>query len=148
MPFCIKCGSEISEGANFCPNCGAQLTEVAEASQVVSTTNAIKSPQSNLSLKIGGIIIGIILVVLFVTNPSKSDLEMEASGSRNRHLMLGEYTTTETRVTAITTTSYLLFSTGVATVSNYIIALGYSTNKINYIGILGNWYEVGSKKVA
>ena len=29
MPFCIKCGHEISSGAAFCPNCGAPVDLVA-----------------------------------------------------------------------------------------------------------------------
>ncbi|MFB0543758.1 MAG: RDD family protein [Candidatus Bathyarchaeia archaeon] len=26
MPYCPRCGREVSEGAHFCPNCGADLT--------------------------------------------------------------------------------------------------------------------------
>jgi uncharacterized YccA/Bax inhibitor family protein len=54
MVFCIKCGKEIPEGAEFCPSCGTQIT------------SAGKSEKSDYS-GIGGtlILIGGILAIIF-----------------------------------------------------------------------------------
>jgi len=54
MPFCIKCGQEISAGDSFCSSCGAPATPVAAAPPVESvlfTTEAYKgtfSPSRHL----------------------------------------------------------------------------------------------------
>jgi predicted nucleic acid-binding Zn ribbon protein len=54
MAFCIKCGKEIPEGAEFCPNCGTQIA------------SAEKLEKSDYS-GIGGtlILIGGILAIIF-----------------------------------------------------------------------------------
>ncbi|MGA2573554.1 MAG: DUF4342 domain-containing protein [Candidatus Methanomethylicaceae archaeon] len=36
MPFCIKCGQEISNNINFCPNCGTSVSTVEETFSVSS----------------------------------------------------------------------------------------------------------------
>lgn len=41
MPFCIKCGHEISAEAAFCPSCGAPVTVVVAAPTVESALFAI-----------------------------------------------------------------------------------------------------------
>lgn len=33
MAFCEKCGTQLNDGANFCPSCGAQKEEAAPAQQ-------------------------------------------------------------------------------------------------------------------
>ncbi|MCW3974662.1 MAG: zinc ribbon domain-containing protein [Candidatus Bathyarchaeota archaeon] len=54
MAFCIKCGKEIPEGAEFCPNCGTQIASTEKS-------------EKNEYLGIGGtlILIGGILAIIF-----------------------------------------------------------------------------------
>ena len=45
--FCVKCGKELSEGANFCPNCGAAVQGVAESSSTNDSEIVIKEGVCN-----------------------------------------------------------------------------------------------------
>ena len=50
MPFCTKCGNQVSQDVLFCPNCGAQIENVKSpaTSPIVSDSNA-SSPNVNIS---------------------------------------------------------------------------------------------------
>ena len=40
MPFCAKCGKEVSEEFNVCPNCGNRLRAIPTSRVTVGTKNA------------------------------------------------------------------------------------------------------------
>ncbi|MEM3716097.1 MAG: DUF4342 domain-containing protein [Candidatus Bathyarchaeia archaeon] len=42
MVYCVKCGKEISEDANYCPYCGAQQKEVKRTVYEVSSDDLIR----------------------------------------------------------------------------------------------------------
>ena len=48
--FCIECGKEVEEKANFCPNCGTKIETEIKLSIPVSTSN-----QYNFLAFIGGV---------------------------------------------------------------------------------------------
>ena len=59
MPFCSKCGTEVSEDASFCPNCGQTLS----VSAATSVPHASK-PYETVAQRPAGITIIAILEVL------------------------------------------------------------------------------------
>jgi hypothetical protein len=42
MPYCEKCGTELSESAKFCPSCGARVGKVVKEEFSVSSEDLIK----------------------------------------------------------------------------------------------------------
>ena len=50
MPYCTRCGTEISEGARFCPKCGAPVTTPALIG-AKSGTETAKEPAVDMSPK-------------------------------------------------------------------------------------------------
>jgi TM2 domain-containing membrane protein YozV len=50
MPYCTRCGTEISEGAQFCPKCGAPITTPTQIA-AKSGTEVAKEPAPDISPK-------------------------------------------------------------------------------------------------
>ena len=50
MPYCTHCGTEVSEGAQFCPKCGAPITTPTDIG-VKSGTEAANELTGNISPK-------------------------------------------------------------------------------------------------
>jgi TM2 domain-containing membrane protein YozV len=50
MPYCTHCGTEVSEGAQFCPKCGAPITTPTDIG-VKSGTEAAKELTGDISPK-------------------------------------------------------------------------------------------------
>jgi hypothetical protein len=42
MPYCEKCGAELSESAKFCPSCGTRVGKVVKEEFSVSSEDLIK----------------------------------------------------------------------------------------------------------
>jgi uncharacterized membrane protein YvbJ len=42
MSYCVKCGANLSEGANFCSSCGAKVSKVTQEEYSVSSDNLIE----------------------------------------------------------------------------------------------------------
>lgn len=76
MPFCKKCGTEVSEDAAFCSNCGTPISSTAQASPPSvppRSQQASGSMTSNIAALLSyvlGFITGIIFLVL---DPYKND---------------------------------------------------------------------------
>jgi len=50
MPYCTRCGTEISEAAQFCPKCGTPITTPTETG-AKSVTGAAQESAGNISPK-------------------------------------------------------------------------------------------------
>jgi uncharacterized membrane protein len=69
MAFCSKCGTQIPEGAGFCPACGTAVGTVTDNSAM--TTSRTSGMQSNVAALLSYVVI-IAIVFLFV-EPFKND---------------------------------------------------------------------------
>ena len=73
--FCVKCGSQLPDGALFCGDCGNKIGESAEVVNVVPTIESApvekpKSSKKKLAI-IGGVAVVIIAIALIIFIPSK-----------------------------------------------------------------------------
>jgi uncharacterized membrane protein len=69
MAFCAKCGTNVPDGAGFCPSCGAA------AGSVTDNRSMTTSQTSGLPSNIGGLLsyIVIIAIVFLIIEPMKND---------------------------------------------------------------------------